>query len=43
MAVALVPISLMLTTVFYVSLYFTFADCFAENDTTGVGQPSLTP
>ena len=27
-AVAAVPISLLLTTVFYVSLYFTFADCF---------------
>jgi hypothetical protein len=32
MAVALVPLSLMLSTIFYVSLYFTFADCFVEND-----------
>jgi len=31
MAVALVPISLMLTTIFYVSLYFTFADCFVDD------------
>ena len=31
MAVALVPISLMLSTVFYVSLYFTFADCFVDD------------
>jgi len=31
MAVALVPISLMLSTIFYVSLYFTFADCFADD------------
>jgi hypothetical protein len=31
MAVALVPISLMLSTIFYVSLYFTFADCFVDD------------
>jgi hypothetical protein len=29
-AVAAVPMSLLLTTVFYVSLYFTFADCFID-------------
>ena len=32
-AVAAVPLSLMITTVFYVSLYFTFADCFVAADT----------
>ena len=31
-AVAGVPISLIITTVFYASLYFTFADSFAPND-----------
>jgi hypothetical protein len=31
-AVAAVPLSLIFTTVFYVSLYFTFADCFAATD-----------
>jgi len=31
-AVAAVPISLMITTVFYASLYFTFADSFMPND-----------
>ena len=31
-AVALVPLSLLLTTVFYVSLYFTFADCFKAGE-----------
>ena len=30
-ALAAVPMSLMLTTVFYASLYFTFADCFSTN------------
>ena len=30
-ALAAVPMSLMLTTVFYASLYFTFADCFSAN------------
>jgi len=31
-AVAAVPISLLITTVFYASLYFTFADSFTDND-----------
>ena len=31
-AVAAVPISLLITTVFYASLYFTFADSFSAND-----------
>jgi hypothetical protein len=31
-AVAAVPLSLIFTTVFYVSLYFTFADCFVASD-----------
>jgi hypothetical protein len=31
-AVAAVPMSLILTTVFYVSLYFTFADCFVAGE-----------
>jgi hypothetical protein len=31
LAVAAVPMSLILTTVFYVSLYFTFADCFVAD------------
>ena len=31
-AVAAVPMSLLLTTVFYVSLYFTFADCFVAGE-----------
>lgn len=31
-AVAAVPMSLMFTTVFYVSLYFTFADCFVATE-----------
>lgn len=34
-AVAAVPISLMITTVFYASLYFTFADSFAPSDDAG--------
>ena len=34
-AVAAVPISLLITTVFYASLYFTFADSFAPNDAEG--------
>jgi hypothetical protein len=29
-ALAGVPISLIVTTVFYASLYFTFADCFSD-------------
>jgi hypothetical protein len=33
-ALAAVPISLLLTTVFYASLYFTFADCFSADDAT---------
>ncbi|HWH83101.1 MAG TPA: BPSS1780 family membrane protein [Burkholderiaceae bacterium] len=32
MMVAAVPLSLLFTTVFYISLYFTFADCFAAAD-----------
>jgi hypothetical protein len=40
MAVALVPISLMLSTIFYVSLYFTFADCFVDD--ADVEPPTLT-
>ena len=35
-AVAGVPISLMITTVFYASLYFTFSDCFAADATEAV-------
>ena len=35
-AVAAVPISLMITTVFYASLYFTFADSFIANDAEAV-------
>jgi hypothetical protein len=31
-AVVAVPLSLLFTTVFYVSLYFTFADCFIEGE-----------
>ena len=31
-AVAAVPLSLVFTTVFYASLYFTFADCFVANE-----------
>jgi len=33
-AVAGVPISLLITTVFYTSLYFTFADCFSADEPT---------
>jgi hypothetical protein len=40
MAVVLVPVSLMLSTVFYASLYFTFADCFAAGPDD---EPSSTP
>jgi hypothetical protein len=38
-AAAAVPLSLGVTTVFYVSLYFTFADCFVS----GEPEPPLTP
>lgn len=31
-ALAAVPMSLLFTTVFYASLYFTFADCFSDDD-----------
>ena len=31
-ALAVVPMSLVFSTVFYVSLYFTFADCFVPGD-----------
>ena len=37
-ALAAVPMSLLLTTVFYASLYFTFADCFSADD---AGVPAL--
>ena len=37
-ALAAVPMSLLLTTVFYASLYFTFADCFSAD-----GAPRLAP
>ena len=40
-AVAAVPLSLMFTTVFYVSLYFTFADNFVVEDAPLA--PALTP
>ena len=30
-ALATVPIGLLISTVFYTSLYFTFADCFAPD------------
>lgn len=33
-ALATVPVGLLISTVFYVSLYFTFADCFAPDPTT---------
>lgn len=40
-AVAVVPMSLLFTTVFYVSLYFTFADCFeAVNALPAPGTPA---
>jgi hypothetical protein len=34
-ALAAVPMSLLLTTVFYASLYFTFADCFTTDEAGG--------
>lgn len=41
-AVAGVPISLMITTVFYASLYFTFADSFAPSDDAPASSPVTT-
>ena len=38
-ALAAVPLSLGFTTVFYVSLYFTFADCFVATDGDAVADP----
>ena len=38
-ALAAVPLSLVFTTVFYVSLYFTFADCFVANDGAAIAAP----
>jgi hypothetical protein len=38
-AVAAVPLSLLLATVFYVSLYFTFADCFVASDGDAIAAP----
>lgn len=40
MAVALVPISLMLSTIFYASLFFTFADCFVDGPNGGAASSS---
>ena len=37
-AVAAVPLSLLFTTVFYVSLYFTFAACFQAGESTDLGK-----
>lgn len=34
-ALATVPVGLLISTVFYASLYFTFADCFAPDPATG--------
>jgi len=39
-ALAAVPMSLLLTTVFYASLYFTFADCFSADEAVA---PTLAP
>ena len=39
-ALAAVPMSLLLTTVFYASLYFTFADCFATDEPAA---PAIPP
>ena len=38
-AFAAVPMSLLLATVFYVSLYFTFADCFVAGDGDAIAAP----
>lgn len=38
-AVLAMPASLLLSTVFYASLYFTFADCFAEREPSGALPP----
>jgi hypothetical protein len=38
-AIAAVPLSLVLATVFYVSLYFTFADCFVASDGEAIAGP----
>ena len=42
-AVAAVPMSLIFTTVFYVSLYFTFADCFVANGREAPVDPATGP
>ena len=43
-ALAAVPMTLLLTTVFYASLYFTFADCFsADPKPANPGDPATTP
>jgi len=42
-AVAAVPISLIITTVFYASLYFTFADSFSASDDTPLSPVTTTP
>ncbi len=36
------PVSLVLSTVFYISLYFTFADCFSSGEPPALSAPSLT-
>jgi len=42
-ALAAVPLSLVFTTVFYVSLYFTFADCFVASDAAAASDPADHP
>ncbi len=42
-AIAAVPLSLVLATVFYVSLYFTFADCFVASDGAAIAAPPAAP
>jgi hypothetical protein len=42
-ALAAVPLSLVFTTVFYVSLYFTFADCFVASDAAASSDPADHP
>ncbi|MDP9043424.1 MAG: hypothetical protein M3O01_01305 [Pseudomonadota bacterium] len=40
---ASVPLSLILATVYYASLYFTFADCFVPNATVAPSEPEDSP
>ena len=39
-ALAVVPMSLVFSTVFYVSLYFTFADCFVPGESEPKPEPA---